>query len=112
MSDLEKVARAIWAVGHPDAWWDGPAGPSASERRIAFEQAKAAVTALMMPSMGVMEAAAVALKNHISALPPEIRARSKDKGGFVFVGPKEKHTIGLQAMLRHVLNEAPQQSEA
>ena len=105
MNDLERVARAICAVSHPDAWWDGPAGPSALERQVAFDQAKAAVMSLMMPSAEVMEAAAIALKIHIDELPPEVRAKSKEKGGFIFVGPKEKHTIRLQAMLRHVLDQ-------
>jgi hypothetical protein len=105
MNDLERIARAIWGVRHPDAWWDGPAGPSATERRLAFNQAIAAVNSLMMPSVGMMESAAVALRNYIHTLPPEVRAKSKERGGFVFVGPKEKHTIRFQAMLCYVLDQ-------
>jgi len=40
MDDIERVARKIWEVYHPDADWDGDAGPSEKERLRAFRCAK------------------------------------------------------------------------
>ena len=51
------------------------------------------------PTDAMLSAAAGALRAHINALPPEVRAKSKEKGGTVLVGPTEKHAIRYRAMV-------------
>lgn len=107
MTKLEEIASSIWETVHPDAPWDSAAGPGTIERRRAFESARAAIHALRGPTDMMLSAAAGALKAHIDALPAEVRAKSKERGGVVFVGPVEKHAIRFNAMLDVILNEAP-----
>lgn len=54
---------------------------------------------LREPTDEMLAAAAGALKAHIDALPPDVRAKSKETGGVVFVGPLEKHAIRFRAMI-------------
>ena len=68
------------------------------------ENAARAILALIAdrlekPTEAMIEASRCALKNHIDALPPDVRAKSKEKGGVVFVGPLEKHAIRLSAAI-------------
>jgi hypothetical protein len=48
----------------------------------------------------MQSAAAGALKIHIEALPAETRAKTKEAGGQILVGPLEKHAVRWRAMLR------------
>lgn len=67
------------------------------------EDARAAIEAMLEPTEAMVSAAAGALKKYIDALPSEVRAKSKEVGGCVFIGPLEKHAIRYKAMIAEEL---------
>ncbi len=102
---LELAARRMWNYKWPATPWGSPIGPSARERREMLDLAQIVFEALLEPTDKMLETAAGALKAHIDALPAEVRAKSKEKGGVVFVGPLEKHAIRFRAMMSEAMNE-------
>ena len=100
MTILEQVAAGIHKELH------GLFKVPVSDRALQ-DAARAAVEAMISPSEAMLTAAVGALKAHIDSLPAEVRARSREKGGVLFVGPVEKHTVRFQAMMRAILDETP-----
>lgn len=119
---VERVTRAIgtyffrmwrstatYAVMRSDAW-DGPpvkADLTVDEARDLASRlnAEAVIEAMREPTEAMLNEATGALRRHIDALPPEVRARSKEKGGIVLVGSVEKHAIRWRAMIDAALGK-------
>ena len=101
MTKLENVQAALVRELHGLCKYE-------LEPRIYEQIARSAVEAMREPTPAMVEAAMGALNRHIDGLPKELRAKTKEPGGYVLVNHIEKHAIRYRAMVDAILNEKPE----
>ena len=119
MTMLEKIARALYLTPLPDGdplcvalenAADDFGCETAEQIRewisaLTVKAARAAIEAMMEPNEAMIEAYNSALNRYIDGLPKEVRARTKEPGGYVLVSYKDKPVIRHRAMMQAILDE-------